>query len=499
MTYIRRQPEKSTLYQAVSSNQRSFQARLEYEGRVLPRFVHKEFDAYLKCGRLKHGFVRIYCRACKHTRLVAFSCKKRGFCPSCTGRRMAQTAIHQTENILPDTPIRQWVFTLPPDLRIYLAYHPEAMSDTLDIFMESVRFFYRKSCLPQTDHPPTSYDPEALRDYTSLYPNDIGAITSIQRFNDALSLYPHFHTLVSDGLFVTSDPPFDLWNRSAQEQVTDVTFHQTREPTNTDLLDILIHVRYRLIKRFIYKGYLRPTPDFNDEGKPIFALYWGSEAPNEEMSQLLRCYAASTQLKHAFGPQAGERLSIDEDGEPSFKFKGPLCVDLHGFGLHAATYIERGNRERVEQMCRYINRPPISQDRLIPLEDGRFYYAFKRVWANGARGIFFDGADLMERLAALIPTPYKNIIRYHGAFAPRSRLRKAVTKRAQKEFGRWVGAMRHKRRVYWLLWSTLMKHVFKEDVLECPRCTSSMQLIAVIDQPNVIHRLLRYADTKEPP
>ena len=100
-------------------------------------------------------------------------------------------------------------------------------------------------------------DPEALRDYTSLYPNDIGAITSIQRFNDALSLYPHFHTLVSDGLFVTSDPPFDLWNRSAQEQVTDVTFHQTREPTNTDLLDILIHVRYRLIKRFIYKGYLR--------------------------------------------------------------------------------------------------------------------------------------------------------------------------------------------------------------------------------------------------
>jgi hypothetical protein len=72
---------------------------------------------------------------------------------------MAQTAIHQTENILPDTPIRQWVFTLPPELRVYLAYHPEAMSDTLDIFMESVRFFYRKSCLPQTDHPPTSYDP----------------------------------------------------------------------------------------------------------------------------------------------------------------------------------------------------------------------------------------------------------------------------------------------------------------------------------------------------
>ena len=34
------------------------------------------------------------CTSCGHGFLVAFSCKGRGVCPSCTGRRMAQTAAH---------------------------------------------------------------------------------------------------------------------------------------------------------------------------------------------------------------------------------------------------------------------------------------------------------------------------------------------------------------------------------------------------------------------
>jgi hypothetical protein len=43
----------------------------------------------------------------------------------------------------------------------------------------------------------------------------------------------------------------------------------------------------------------------------------------------------------------------------------------------------------------------IAQDRLQELADGRYYYRFKRQWKNGARGIYFEGPDLLERLAAL--------------------------------------------------------------------------------------------------
>jgi len=44
-----------------------------------------EFDAFLECGILAHGFLRLRCGACGHDKLLAFSCKRRGFCPS-TGR-----------------------------------------------------------------------------------------------------------------------------------------------------------------------------------------------------------------------------------------------------------------------------------------------------------------------------------------------------------------------------------------------------------------------------
>lgn len=39
---------------------------------------------------------------------VAFSCKRTGFCPSCT-RRMSDSAAHLVDEVLPDVPIRQWV------------------------------------------------------------------------------------------------------------------------------------------------------------------------------------------------------------------------------------------------------------------------------------------------------------------------------------------------------------------------------------------------------
>lgn len=42
-------------------------------------------------------------------KLVAFSCKKRGFCPSCGARRMAETAALLADEVLPERPLRQWV------------------------------------------------------------------------------------------------------------------------------------------------------------------------------------------------------------------------------------------------------------------------------------------------------------------------------------------------------------------------------------------------------
>ena len=67
-------------------------------GASLPSFIKDEFDAFLDCGILAHGFLRLRCGDCGHDTLVAFSCKRRGFCPSCGARRMAQTAARRVEH-----------------------------------------------------------------------------------------------------------------------------------------------------------------------------------------------------------------------------------------------------------------------------------------------------------------------------------------------------------------------------------------------------------------
>ena len=59
-----------------------------YAANGLPAYVKRSY-AYLQCGILAHGFVRLGCDTCPHQMLLAFSCKKRGFCPACAGRRMA--------------------------------------------------------------------------------------------------------------------------------------------------------------------------------------------------------------------------------------------------------------------------------------------------------------------------------------------------------------------------------------------------------------------------
>ena len=86
--YQRHQPENTLLYQIVERYYPEFTAYLAEQGAVLPRYVEREFEAYLKCGRLEHGFLRVRCNHCQAEHLVAFRCKCRGFCPSCGARRV---------------------------------------------------------------------------------------------------------------------------------------------------------------------------------------------------------------------------------------------------------------------------------------------------------------------------------------------------------------------------------------------------------------------------
>lgn len=86
------------------------------------RWNTPDTDEYLRCGILERACLHLVCQSCGHSELVALSCKKRGFCPSCIGRRMADTSVHLEQHVLPAIPIRHWICSLPWDLRSLLGY-----------------------------------------------------------------------------------------------------------------------------------------------------------------------------------------------------------------------------------------------------------------------------------------------------------------------------------------------------------------------------------------
>ena len=131
--YQRHRPERTLLYQLVDQYYPAFVDLMAAQGRPLPEYVQREFEDYLKCGRLEHGFLRVRCTSCHQEQLVAFSCKRRGFCPSCGARRMAESAALLVDDILPEAPVRQWVLSFPYALRFLFATRPAVMGRVLGI------------------------------------------------------------------------------------------------------------------------------------------------------------------------------------------------------------------------------------------------------------------------------------------------------------------------------------------------------------------------------
>jgi len=131
--YQRHRPEKTLLYRIVDEYYPAFAVLMAEQGRELPGYVRREFEDFLQCGRLEHGFLRVRCESCHAAHLVAFSCKRRGFCPSCGARRMAESAALLVDEVLPEQPMRQWVLSFPFPLRILFASRPEIMGRVLGI------------------------------------------------------------------------------------------------------------------------------------------------------------------------------------------------------------------------------------------------------------------------------------------------------------------------------------------------------------------------------
>ena len=200
-------------------------AELKQQGKPLPRYVEQEFEAYLQCGCAEHGFFRVRCESCRREHLLLFSCKRRGFCPSCGARRMAESAALLVDEVFPDQPVRQWVLSIPIPLRFLFANRPSVMSGVL-------RLVYR--CLSSW---------VIKQAGLSRKTGQTGAVTLIQRFGSALNLNLHYHLLFLDGAYTQGDS-----HR--------LEFRRSREPTSAELMALAETLARRIGRYLTRRGYL---------------------------------------------------------------------------------------------------------------------------------------------------------------------------------------------------------------------------------------------------
>jgi ribosomal protein S27E len=460
--YIRHKPEQTLLYQLIERHWPEFQSHLSEVGSYLPRHVAREFDEYLDCGRLERGFLRVRCEDCHQEHLVAFSCKRRGFCPSCGARRMAETAALLVDDVLPYKPIRQWVLSFPYPLRFLLANSPQVMSKVLAIVNRVISTHLIKKAGSNKAQAQT------------------GAVTLIQRFGSALNLNLHFHALFIDGVY-------------QQKDNGKLRFHRVNAPTTNELNTLVATISQRVARHLERQGLL--TRD--DESSYLTLDLQDDDA----MSQL---QGHSITYRIAVGPQQGRKvftlqtIPSWEDDDFGINQVGKIA----GFSLHAGVATKTRERKKLERLCRYIARPGVSEKRLAVTSHGKVRYELKTPYRDGTTHVIFEPLDFIAKLAALVPKPRANLTRFHGVLAPNSKYRIHVTPakrgkgsnkldlKSKKSAESTVGE--HKE----MTWAQRLKRVFNIDITICNRCSGAVKIIACIEDPMVIKKILDHLDAK---
>lgn len=463
--YTRRRPERTPLYRIIAHHLETWLAERSLREETVATHIEDELRGYLRCGILSFGFARARCGSCGHDFLIAFSCKGRGVCPSCNGRRMTQTAAHLVDHVIPPVPMRQWVISVPKRLRWFLGQQPEAVAALTRISLSEVERLVHEAAgvasSPTADHVPR-----------------IGAVSFLHRFGSALNRHVHLHVCVTDGVFF----------RLATGNQTDasVEFLPARPITPGDLNTLTERVRHRLIRWFKRAGLL-----------------------DAEAATDMRSWDHS-----GFSIDASVRIALEDRDVPSYTKSLEHLVRYcarPAFALERLTVI--GGRDGKPEQVRYT-LPRHKRGQWIGARRD------KKATAPDARGVVtLSPHEFLDRLADLVPPPRKHRHRYHGVFAPNHPLRAAVTALAVGNAGKSPAAatrqagqpghpaggadsepQKRSHDTSRIAWAKLLARIAERFPLVCPACGGDIRLIAFIIDPGPIRKILAHVgEPVEPP
>lgn len=378
---------------------------------------------------------------------------------------MSETAAHLVDHVLPHKNVRQWVLTFPVPIRLCLAVRPKVMARALEIAHLVIGQYYRKKA------------------GLTAKSGKSGAVTLIQRFGGSLNLNIHFHQLFVDGCYELNDKkePVDFWVAAP--------------PTVKEIEEVLTKIIHKLTKHLERQKIIIRD---DEEG--------GFQMPIPDEDTLSKLQAGSVTYRFATGKSKGKKAIVlksvtDNDHAAS---KG-LVAKHSGFSLHAGVATKAHERDKLEKICRYIARPAVAEERLSTDEQGNVIYKFKKPWDDGTTAMKLTPMELMERLVALVPRPRVHLTRYHGVLGPHYKHRRQIVpkppelKLVQENQTKEPQQLELKKKN--IPWARLLARVFSIDVETCSKCGGRMKIIAAIEDPKVIRKILEHLGlpTKPPP
>jgi len=390
--YRSRKPQNSQYYKCVQDHFEAFEQVYEEKfsrqyGFFRP-YVKDVIYRYLDCGILQNGFARVKCSDCGHEYLLAFSCKRRHFCPSCHQKRVVEFGEMLCTEVLKKVPHRHFVFSIPKILRRYFLYDRKLLPKLSRCAWETLKGFY-----------------QFIIDEDGAVP---GAAIAIQSFADFLGFNPHTHILVSDGCFYGEGkfkvaPSFKAGDLEA-----------------------------------VFRG-------------KIFKMLLNEGKINEGLISMLKSWRHS------------------------------------GFNVHCGERIWPDDETAMENIARYIIRASFSQERMTYIrEEGKVIYKSKK----GNQTKTFDALEWLAAMCSHVPNRGEQMVRYYGFYSNRSRGDRKKQAADDPipyiiEGGNLSSAQRK-------AWARLIQKIYEVDPLCCPKCAGSMKIIAFIEQPETVRRILKH-------
>ncbi|MEQ1896687.1 MAG: transposase [Vicinamibacterales bacterium] len=169
----------------------------------------------------------------------------------------------------------------------------------------------------------------------------------MQRFGGALNLNVHVHALVLDGVFA----------RAADGCLA---FHSAPCLTDADVADVLAAIQPGVTRLLARRGLAEDDRDWPDAFAEATPLLAGLAAASVQ---------GVVALGRRPGTHPGRRGAAPEC--PTERGRGACHARWQGFDLHAGLLVPAGDRDRLERVCRYTLRPPVTDERLHVGADGQ--------------------------------------------------------------------------------------------------------------------------------